>query len=297
MAKAEKVRLLVGTRKGGYIAESDVKRKRWTVQGPFHAGRDVYHVAADPRHPGDLYAAVNSPFFGPILVRSANWGKTWKEIAPPMMPVSSERPPPDPSATQPARPIVNLWHIEPGHASEPDTIFLGIDPASLFRSDDRGGSWAPVPGLNEHPTRDKWNPGAGGMCLHTILIDPSRPKRMYVGISAAGTFRSDDAGEHWRPVNKGVLVSFLPTKKIEVGQCVHHVVADPVDHDTFYRQDHDGIHVSHDAMDSWKRVGKSLKSDFGFVVGAAPALPGQAFFVPLFGESRTTFDGGMQVYR
>jgi hypothetical protein len=286
MAKDQKVRVYIGTRKGGYIAESDSKRRKWTVRGPSTPGWDVFHMVADPRRPGDVYAAINNGFFGPMMQRSSNWGKTWKEIPLPTMPIRAERPPPDFSNPPPPRPITNLWRVEPGHADEPDSIFLGIDPASLYRSDDRGDS-----------TRSLWNPGAGGMCLHTILIDPTRPRRMYAGISAAGTFRSDDGGEHWRPTNKGVMVSFLPDKAPEVGQCVHHIVFDSANPDTLYRQDHDGIYVSHDGMESWKRVGKPLDHDFGFVVASAPALPGQAFFVPLNGESRNTFGGGMQVYR
>ena len=147
--------------------------------------------------------------------------------------------------------------MEPGPATEPRTVFLGVDPAALYRSDDSGASWASVPGINEHATRPKWNPGAGGMCIRTILLDPTRPKRMFIGISAiAGMFRTDDAGEHWTPQNRGVAVDFVPEKHPEVGQCVHKVVLDPADPNTAYRQDHDGIFVSHDGMDNWKRIGQ-----------------------------------------
>ena len=296
--KDRKVRVLVGTRKGGYVVESDTKRRKWAVKGPFHEGGDVYHLVADPRSPGDLYAAVNNGYFGPRLFRSANWGKNWKELAPPMMPVLSKRGPPtgDP-VEQAKRPIINLWHIEPGPASEPGTVFLGIDPASLFRSDDKGRSWTAVPGLNEHETRPTWNPGAGGMCLHSILIDPTNPRRMYVGISAAGVFRTDDGGDHWKPLNRGVRVSFLPEKEPVVGQCVHKIAFEPSDPNTLYRQDHDGIYVSHDSAEKWTRVGRPLPSDFGFVVTAPPARPREAYFVPLEGRARTTPGGALQIYR
>jgi hypothetical protein len=297
MAKNKTVRVLIGTRKGGYIAESTTARKKWTVKGPFQPGWDVFHVVADPRRPGDIYAAVNSGFFGPMLIRSSNWGGKWTEIAPPGMTVRAQRPPPGNDGTPAPSPIVNIWHIEPGHESEPGTVFLGIDPASLYRSDDRGNSWTPITGLNEHSTRPKWNPGAGGMCLHTILIDPKNPKRMHIGISAAGTFRTDDGGEHWHPTNRGVKVSFLPEKAPEVGQCVHKVTFEPSDPTTLYRQDHDGIYVSRNAADSWTRVGKPLPDDFGFVVATAPALPREAFFVPLRSNARTTMEGALQVYR
>ncbi|MCI4351666.1 MAG: hypothetical protein L3K15_09185 [Thermoplasmata archaeon] len=296
MAGTKTVRVYLGTRKGIYALESDKARKKWKVRGPYQPGGDTFHVAPDPRAPGHVYAGVNNAYWGPMMFRSKNHGRTWTEIAPPLMSLQNSRKPTMGEGAVPA-PIQAIWHIEPGPASEPKTLFVGVDPYSLYRSDDSGASWQPVPGLNDHPTKAEWNPGNGGPCLHTILLDPTRPSRMYVGISAAGTFRSDNGGESWRPTNKGVLVDFLPNKEPVVGQCVHKVVLDPANPDTAYRQDHNGIHVSHDGMESWKRVGKVLKSDFGFVVAAAPTRPGSAYFVPLQGESRTTWGGGLEVYR
>ncbi len=297
-----KVRVLVGTRKGTYIVESDTKRRKWAVKPVSNAGRDVFHVVADPRAPGTLYAAVNSGFWGPIVYRSANWGKAWQEVATPLTPVEKERKPmdgdADPSTT--ARPVTNLWHIAPGHASEPQTLFIGVDPHMLFRSDDRAKSWSPVSGINEHSTKKDWNPGAGGPCLHTVLIDPRDRRRMYVGISAAGTFRSDDTGEHWRPTNRKVEAPFNPDPYPVLGQCVHHVVLDAANPDVAYRQDHGGIYVNRNGMEGdWDRIGKvkgGPKDDFGFCVTSPVALPGKAFFVPLAGESRTAAGGGLQVY-
>jgi hypothetical protein len=297
MVKGRGVRVYVGTRKGAYAIEGDAARRKWKVRGPYHPGSDVFHVAPDPRHPGTVYAAVNSPFFGPTLYRSTDEGKRWKEIAPPMMPLSKARPAPnfeDPSKD--VRPIKNLWHVAPGPENEPQRLFLGVDPASLYRSDDSGRSWEGVEGLNAHRTRPKWNPGAGGMCLHTIILDPTRPRRMYVGISAAGMFRTDDGGERWSPMNKGVRVSFQPDKTPEVGQCVHKVVLDPAHPEIAYRQDHDGIHVSHDSMEMWRRVGKPLGSDFGFVVTAPKSMPGHAFFMPLDPYPRVSPDGNLQIW-
>ena len=290
------VRVYVGTRKGSFVVESSTARKRWTVRGPYHEGNEVFHLAPDPRAPGRVFAAVNSPFWGPMLYRTTDAGKHWKEMAPPMMTVRSKRHPSF-DMSQPRGPLVNAWRLEAGPADESKSVFLGVDPASLYRSDDLGDSWTPLKGLNEHPTRPKWNPGAGGMCLHTILLDPTNPKRMYIGISAAGTFRSDDGGETWQPRNQGVRVSFQPEKYPEVGQCVHHFAFETTDPSTLYRQDHDGVYVSRDRMDSWQRIGRPLESDFGFNVVTAPALPRTAFFVPLRGQSRTTFDGGFQVFR
>jgi hypothetical protein len=296
----KKLRILVGTRKGGYIVESDRSRKKWKVASKFQVGTEVYHMVADPRHPGDVYACVNSWLWGPVLYQSHDYGKKWSEIATPMMASTKKRPPRfdgNPDTPAPVYPVVNLWHLEPGHASEPKTLFLGLDPYSLHRSDDLGKSWTPVAGLNDHPTKAKWNPGNGGPCLHTILVDPTRPSRIYAGISAAGLFRSDDAGESWELANQGVETPFQPEKFPAVGQCVHKVALDPARPDTLYRQDHGGIYVSHNAGAKWERIGKSLDDDFGFVVATARTLPGRAFFVPLSGEPRTTSHGGFQVYQ
>jgi hypothetical protein len=293
-----KVRVLVGTRKGGYIAESDTSRRRWKVRGPIQPGSDVFHMVADPRRPGDLYAAVNSGWWGPTAFRSRDWGHKWQEIPPPEMPGLKDRHPEPPDGMG-KTPVRNIWHIEPGPENEPNTIFLGIDPASLWRSDDRGSTWQSMKGLNEHPTRPEWVPGAGGMCLHTILIDPGNPRRMYVGISAAGVFRSDDGGERWTPYNAGVPAGFLPKESQypEFGQCVHKVAIDPKDPSTLYRQDHDGMFVSHDAAEHWKRIGRPLGDDFGFVVAAPPHRPGEAYFIPIISGSRLTPDGHLQIYR
>lgn len=296
-----KVRLLIGTRKGGFIAESDRKRKKWKIFPPFQLGREVFHIRADARHPGHLYACVNSWFSGPMVMKSSNYGRTWTEVGTPMMPISKQRPPafnPDhPENPPPKRAVANLWHIEPGPSNEPKTMFLGIDPYSLYRSDDAGASWDPVPGLNDHPTKDQWGPGAGGPCLHTIIVDPTRPKRMYAGISAAGLFRSDDGGETWKPKNGGIASLFQPDVFPEVGHCVHKVVLDPSNPDIIYRQDHAGIYVSRDAGDKFVRVGKPLPYDFGFVVAAPKHTPGKAFFVPLEPEARVaSAKDGLQVY-
>lgn len=295
-----KVRILVGTRKGGYIVEGNVSRKKWKPAGKFQRGWEVFHAVADPRHPGDLYACVNSWLWGPVLYRSRDYGKSWDEIGTPLLgATASRRPrfdPEHPEAPPPTYPVANLWHLEPGHASEPDTLFLGIDPYSLYRSDDLGTSWTSVTALNEHPSKDRWNAGNGGPCLHTILIDPKRPRRMYVGISAAGVFRTEDGGKSWDLANRGVETPYNPERFPEVGQCVHKIALDPGNPDIIYRQDHGGIYVSRTAGDRWERIGKPLPDDFGFVVGTAPALPGRAFFVPIENQSRLTFGGGFQVH-
>ena len=297
----KKLRILVGTRKGGYIVEGDTSRKKWKMARRLQTGWEVFHMASDPRHPGDIYACVNAWLWGPALYRSKNNGKSWEEIGTPMMGVTTTRrprfDPNNPEAPPPEHPVANLWHLEPGHASEPDTLFLGIDPYSLHRSDDLGKSWEPVSALNEHPTKAKWNPGNGGPCLHTIIVDPTRRNRVYAGISAAGLFRSDNGGDSWNLANQGVETPFNPVKFPEVGQCVHKVVMDAKNPELLYRQDHGGIYLSRNAGEKWERMGKGLDHDFGFVVATAKSLPGKAFFVPLHDENRLTYGGGFQVHQ
>lgn len=292
-------RILVGTRKGTYVVTGNAGRKRWVVGPAAHDGSEVYHVVADARHPGDLYAAVNNGFWGPMVQRSRNWGKSWKEITTPLTPVKKDREPQfnDENPTEPVpRPLNNLWHIEPGLASEPETLYLGADPHLLFRSSDLGASWDPIDSINNHPRKKDWAPGAGGACLHTILIDPRDARRLYIGLSAVGTFRSEDGGQSWVPTNRGVLAPFQPDKHPETGQCVHHVAADAADPDTFYRQDHGGMYVSHDRMEKWTRIGRPLGDDFGFCVASPPSAPGRAYFVRLDGAARVTGEGHFQVH-
>jgi hypothetical protein len=290
-----KVRLFVGTKKGAYVLEGDSSRKKWKVRGPYHEGRDTFMVKPDPREPGTVYAAANDVFFGPMLFRSTDWGRKWPEISVPQMPRQKDRKVRF-DAPPPKWPVANVWQIVPGREDEPGRLWLGIDPATLWRSDDRGDSWEPILGINEHETREKWGQGAGGQCLHTFIQDPSDPNRMYVGISGAGVFRSDDGGAHWTPRNVGVRVSFLPDKTPPFGQCVHKFILDPANPNTIYRQDHDGIFVSHNRGDHWSRIGRSLDFDFGFAVGAPSARPGEAYFVPLNPMPRFTLGNQLQVY-
>jgi len=299
MAQNDRIRILVGTRKGSYIVEGDRKRKSWKVGPAAHVGQEVYHVVADPRHPGDLYACVNSWLYGPVVYGSHNYGKKWAEIGTPLMASTKTRPPKfdgNPDTPAPVYPLANIWHVEPGLPSEPDTLYLGADPHLLFRSKDRGTTWEPIESLNNHPARKDWSPGAGGACLHTILVDPRDAQRLYVGLSAVGTFRSDDGGESWKPTNKGVEAPFLPNKHPETGQCVHDVAADAADPDTFYRQDHGGMYVSHNRMEKWSRIGKPLGDDFGFSVSSPSSAPGRAYFIRLDGQARVTGEGHLQVY-
>lgn len=287
MAKDQKVRILVGTRKGAFVVTADRQRKTWKIGPSALDSNDVYHVVADPRRPGHLYAAANSEFWGPMVQKSVDWGKTWNEVATPLTPISKDRP--HDNAPVPAGPVVHLWHIEPGPSRDPDVLYLGADPHLLFRSGDLGSSWEAVEGINHHPNRKNWAGGNGGPCLHTIVLDPRDPQRIYLGMSAVGTLRSEDGGRSWTPTNKNVECPFLPEGQRfpEIGQCVHKVAMDAANPDTFYRQDHGGMYVSHDRMDSWTRIGQPLGDDFGFCVASPPARPGLAYFVRLDGM-RTT---------
>ena len=298
MAKEQKVRVLVGTRKGAYVVTGDLRRRSWKIGRPGLEMSDIYHLKADPRHPGHLYAAANSGFWGPMVQFSRDWGKTWKEIATPLTPVKKDRSPDvDPLHPQ-VRPVTNLWHFEPGPAEDPNLLYLGADPHHHFRSTDLGSSWDPVESINSHPDRKDWGPGNGGPCLHTIALDPRDARRMYIGMSAVGTFRSEDGGRSWTPTNKNVECPFLPKENRfpETGQCVHKVAIDAADPDTFYRQDHGGMYVSHNRMDSWTRIGKPLGDDFGFGVASPPGRPGIAYFVRMDGGDRVTSEGYFQVH-
>jgi hypothetical protein len=299
MSADSKVRILVGTRKGTYVVEGDRRRAKWKIGPAAHEGSEVYHVVADPRHPGDLYAAVNSGFWGPMMSRSRDWGRKWKEIATPLTPGGKDRKPlfdGNPDTPAPVRAVANLWHIEPGLPGDPTTLWVGADPHLLFRSDDRGETWEPIPAINDNPDKKNWSPGAGGACLHTVILDPRDAQRLYIGLSAVGTFRSEDGGKSWKPTNRGVEAPFLPNKFPETGQCVHHVAIDAAEPDTFYRQDHGGMYVSHDRMNKWVRIGKPLGDDFGFCVASPAKKPGIAYFVRLSGMARVTDEGHFQVW-
>lgn len=299
MVRSNSVRILVGTRKGTYVVQGDTRRRSWKVGPVAHEGKEIYHVVADPRHPGDLYAAVNDMFWGPAVHRSRNYGKTWSEIGTPLTPKGKDRKfaMDDSDPSNPVkRPLNNLWHIEPGLPSEPKTLYLGADPHLLFRSTDLGSTWDPIEAINQHPARKDWAPGFGGACLHTILVDPRDARRLYIGMSAVGTFRSDDGGASWKPTNKGVVTPFLPNKHPETGQCVHKVAVNAADPDTFYRQDHGGMYVSHDRMEKWTRIGKPLGDDFGFGVASPASAPERAYFVRLDGRARVTGEGHFQVH-
>jgi hypothetical protein len=277
--------LLAGTKKALFVLRSDESRQRWTLEGPHLEGWSVYHAILDPRD-SVLHACTNHEVYGATVHRSRDLGKTWERAEKLGLPEESELK------------LERTWHVEPGHVDEPGTLWLGAAPGVLFRSDDGGATWEVVEGLLTHPTRERWHPGAGGMCCHSIQLDPADVKRLHIGISAAGVFRTDDAGEHWTPANSGTAADFLPDPYPELGQCVHKLLR-CADSPRLWQQNHCGVYRSDDGGDSWERLdGNGLPSGFGFALALHPRDPDTAFVVPIEGaENRVTSDGRLGVYR
>ncbi|MFN2493380.1 MAG: WD40/YVTN/BNR-like repeat-containing protein [Pyrinomonadaceae bacterium] len=284
------VMLLAGTMKGAFVLRSDKTRQNWEVGGPYFPGRAIYALAYDDRKGRHrLWAAVNSSYWGSYLSSSDDFGKIWTE--PETYGVKF------PESADAA--VKQIWQIAMGHADEPDTLYCGVEPAALFKSTDAGESWSLVEGLYNHPHREQWMPGGGGLCLHTILLDPSDKKRLFVAISTGGVYRSDDGGEIWQARNVGVRAQFLPPEQRypEFGQCVHKIVSDPSDPRKMFLQNHWGLYKSEDCGDSWTDIANGVPSDFGFALEVDPN-DSSVFIVPLESdEFRCTPEGKLRVYR
>jgi photosystem II stability/assembly factor-like uncharacterized protein len=280
------VLILAGTRKGLFTLRGDEERRAWRLEGPLLTGWEVFHAIRDQRD-GTIYAATNSLAYGSTVHRSRDEGHSWERAEGIGLPEGSELT------------LERTWHVEPGHESRPDTVWLGAAPGVLFRSDDVGASWEPVRGILEHPTRERWMPGAGGMCCHSISLDPGDAERLFVGISAAGTFRTDDGGETWTPANKDVAADFLPEPHPEVGQCVHKLLVHQERPERIWQQNHCGVYRSDDRGENWERLdGNGLPSDFGFALALHSRDPDTAWVVPEEGAAnRVTCDGRLGVYR
>src|SRR5579885_543212 len=262
-----KVRVLVGTRKGAFICESDGKRARWDIRGPHFPGWEIYHIKGSPADPARIYASQSSGWFGQIIQRSSDGGNTWEIPGGEQMPAGPMPPAKSnkfvyegvPGAhqwydgTQHPWEFKRVWHLKPSLA-DPDTVYAGVEDAALFQSTDGARNWKELSGLRQHNTGPQWQPGAGGMCLHTILLDPANPHRMYVAISAAGAFRTDDGGATWKPITKGLRSQYIPDPTAEVGHCVHRIAMHPSRPDTLFMQKHWDVMRSDDGGDSWKEV-------------------------------------------
>jgi len=310
-----KVRVLVGTRKGAFVLTSDGKRERWDVSGPHFAGWEIYHVKGSPVDPNRLYASQTSAWFGQIIQRSDDGGKTWMQ---PGTPAGEPTTTPDgmPKAesnkfvydgvpgthqwydgTQHPWEFKRVWHLEPS-LGDPDTVYAGVEDAALFRSTDGGKSWHELSGLRKHDTGPKWQPGAGGMCLHTILLDPKNPERMSIAISAAGAFRTDDGGKTWKPINRGLHSQYIPDPTAEVGHCVHRIAMHPSRPDVLFMQKHWDVMRTDDAGESWREVSGNLPSDFGFPIDIHAHEPDTIYVVPIKSDSEHfPPDGKLRVYR
>ena len=281
--------VMVGTVKGAFLLRSGKARRTWRRSGPFFRGEAVYAMALDQRGGRRrLLAGPESNHWGATLRASDDFGRNWSR--PDASPIRF------PKATGAA--LKRIWQIAPGRAGEPSVLYCGVEPAALFASYDSGTSWSLVEGLWNHPHRPKWQPGGGGMCLHTVIPDPTQPKRLFVAVSTAGVYRSDDGGRTWRASNQGVRAQFLPDKYPEFGQCVHKIAAHPAKPGRLFLQNHWGLYRTDDAGESWKDVANGVPSDFGFALAAHPRDPDAAFIVPIESdEFRCTPEGKLRVYR
>jgi photosystem II stability/assembly factor-like uncharacterized protein len=291
------VRVLVGTRKGAFVLTSDGKRKEWKVDGPHFAGWEMYHLKGSPADPNRIYASQTSGWFGQQIQRSSDGGKTWEPVGNKFVydgvPGTHQWYDGTPHPWEFAR----VWHLEPSHP-DPDTVFAGVEDAALFKTTDGGQNWNEVSGLRKHGSGPQWQPGAGGMCLHTIICGPSNPKRMYIAISAAGAFRTDDAGTSWKPINRGLKSEFIPDPDAEVGHCVHHVTMHPSRPNTLFMQKHWDVMRSDDAGDNWVEVSGNLPTDFGFVIDVHAHEPETIYVVPIKSDrEHFPIDGKLQVFR
>ena len=316
-----RVRVLVGTRKGAFALSSDGKRKKWEVNGPHFGGWEIYHLKGSPVDPNRLYASQTSGWFGQIIQRSNDGGKTWEQpglkpgeptTTPDGMPkaesnkfvydVSPESGKPLTThqwydGTQHPWEFKRVWHLEPS-LNDPNTVYAGVEDAALFRSTDGGQNWQELSGLRGHGTGPQWAPGAGGLGLHTILLDPSNPGRIYIAISSAGAFRTDDGGKTWRPINRGLKSQYIPDPNAEVGHCVHRMALHREHPNVLFMQKHWDVMRSDDAGDSWREVSGNLPTDFGFVIDVHAHEPETIYVVPIKSDSEHfPLEGKLTVYR
>jgi photosystem II stability/assembly factor-like uncharacterized protein len=283
---SREVRLYVGTRKGGFCFRSDEARRKWTVDGPFFAGTEVNYLGRD-RRTDKLWCARTSAWWGSDLQMSTDDGRTWNS---PRQGVAFAR--------ERELTVNRIWRVVPDRDSRPDVLWCGVDPGALFRSDDGGNEWYEVTGLNQHPSRERWVPGGGGLMVHCILPDPTTADRVWAGISAAGCFRSDDDGRTWTPMNKGVRCDFQPQPFPEVGQCVHSMHLQPVHSGWIFQQNHCGVYRSRDGGAAWDDISEGLPSRFGFASAVHPRDPETMYVVPqISSEERYVCDRALSVYR
>jgi photosystem II stability/assembly factor-like uncharacterized protein len=292
-----KVRVLVGTRKGAFILTADGKREKWDVSGPHFAGWEIYHMKGSPLDPDRLYASQSSGWFGQLIQRSSDGGKTWEPVGNKFtydgIPETHQWYDGTPHPWE----FKRVWHLEPS-LTEANTVYAGVEDAAMFRSTDAGQTWEELSGLRKHGSGPRWAPGAGGMCLHTILIDPRNPQRMFIAISAAGAFRTDDGGQTWQPINQGLRSQHIPDPTAEVGHCVHRIAMHPSRPNVLFMQKHWDVMRSDNSGDSWQEVSGNLPTDFGFPIDVHAHEPETIYVVPIKSDSEHfPIDGKLSVYR
>jgi hypothetical protein len=292
-----RVRVLVGTRKGAFILTADGRRDRWDVNGPLFGGWELYHLKGSPAEPNRIYASQSTGWFGQVIQRSDDGGSTWEAVGNEFVydgiPGTHQWYDGTPHPWEFAR----VWHLEPS-LTDPDTVHAGVEDAALFRSVDGGRSWEELSGLRRHGSGPSWQPGAGGMCLHTIVVDPRNAARMLVAISAAGVFRSEDAGTTWWPANQGLHSEGIPDSGAEVGHCVHHLVSHPSRPDVVFMQKHWDVMRSDDGGESWTEVSGDLPTDFGFTIDVHAHEPETVYVVPITSDSEHyPPEGRLRVFR
>ena len=291
------VRVLVGTRKGAFVLTSDGKRDKWDISGPHFAGWEIYHLKGSPADPDRLYVSQSTGWFGQQIQRSDDGGQNWQSVGSEFsydgIPGTHQWYDGTPHPWEFAR----VWHLEPS-LHDPDTVYVGVEDAALFRSVDGGQNWQEMSGLRNHDTGSSWAPGAGGMCLHTILLDPVNEGRMFAAISAAGAFSSDDSGETWRPVTKGLRSETMPDPEAEIGHCVHRIAMHPERPDVLFMQKHWDVMRSDDAGANWYEISGDLPTDFGFPISVHAHEPETVYVVPITSDSlHFPPDGRLRVYR
>ena len=291
------VRVLAGTRKGAFVLTSDGTRKQWEVSGPHFAGWEVYHVKGSPADPGRLYASQSSGWSGQVIQRSDDGGATWAPAGNQFTYQGTTGTHQWYDGTPHPWEFARVWHLEPS-LDDPDVVYAGVEDAGLFRSGDGGQSWQELPRLRGHESGSSWQPGAGGMCLHTILLDPLQQGRMFTAISAAGAFRSDDAGQTWRPINHGLQSEGIPDPDAEVGHCVHRLAMHPSRPDVLFMQKHWDVMRSDNGGESWREISGNLPSDFGFPIDVHAHEPETIYVVPITSDAEHfPPEGKLRVYR
>jgi photosystem II stability/assembly factor-like uncharacterized protein len=291
------VRVLVGTRKGAFILTSDGKRQHWDISGPHFAGWEIYHLKGSPVDPNRLYASQSSGWFGQLMQRSNDGGKTWEPVGNKFVYDGVPGTHMWYDGTPHPWEFKRVWHLEPS-LTDPDTVYAGVEDAALFRTTDGGQNWQELPGLRGHGSGSRWQPGAGGMCLHTILLDPSDPDRIFIAISAAGAFRTDDGGTTWRPINRGLKSKYLPDPNAEIGYCVHRLAMHRSRPQVLFMQLHWNVMRTDDAGDNWQLVSGNLPTDFGFVIDVHAHEPDTVYVVPIKSDSEHyVHEGRLRVFR